>query len=1275
MSESPTPGAKPVEPPQHVQRGSFRDLYEREMRLLTTADMLSLQKAIPEHPGACLPIRKRRADHPIAIPVGLAHQSFGKSAAGSTPEMEQAAVSVVGEGPATANDALAKLAAIVFPSTTSLGATEPGDETIPGFSRQMAPGSEPGGAELDRKAAHLTAKARDVLDDYETICGIDGSGLQAGFECRTDEATGEPFVSFLDPDRVGLALSGGGIRSATFNLGLLQGLNHHDVLGLVDYLATVSGGGYVGSWWSAWKHRRAQNGIPPEFPTPVAEAVAPHDKFSATPESYEANEVRHLREFSNFLVPRPGFFQTDLWEGLMAILSGMAPTIFLAVSLFAWAIAAWLAAQVALGATPISAIPMLIVTFSSLFWLEDYWRRALGFKKDDPRAAKGAASLLNGIAAVSAGAALAACRLVPFLSNHRASDWVDIPVVFPWDGTTIQWKLFLPAIAWSVALGVLVVLRPPLQKVWWKQDAAEAAAFRRVSGRVLKAAVAWCVLVLAWELARYLVVKLSATWGTAGSVGLLAAGAEIFRRLRTWVNTNPNRAKTGDLPSKLKPLLVQILAYLVLGWGLVVVSAVVLLLVRYAGLWTAGVFCADALIFVAILWLVDPEQLGLRAYYRQRIVRTYLGASNSTAVGDDPAQRASAIYNRSPIEHPQDDLKLCELEPKEHFYRPLHLICCAANDLEGDHLANLGRGSRSAVVSSLGVSLGNFWRSDTDMTLGGAITASAAAFNTLMGSVSSQLGPAVTFLMAALNLRLGMWTKHPAVAATNSDRRMPGWLFLKEFWSASNSGMPALPATFTAQAAPVDDDVHLSDGAHFENLGLYELVRRHCRYIIVSDCGADPEFVFDDLGNAMRRIREDFGIEIELDVTPLVPKLGKAAQHMVVGTIHYDRSSDYDQGIILYFKPNFVGNEPDDVEQYRARNPAFPQETTADQFYDEAQWEAYRRLGEHAARSALRFMESVTTSTASRYQLFTDAFWNWYPAPVDMEKRMLEQTQRLTDFASRLRQSGCDRLISEMFPELAGGSSTQPPANEPEFRPQHGAVLLTEIAQVLEDAYVGLGLRRTWNLPLNAGWMSMMHRWTRMKSFREWWPILQPMYSRDFSAFLNDQCRLAQFTPGQDAVASRNVTSLSIDEVRDRDIFQWYVERRRGTNQDAKTRFYLMEFVHPQYGKLPVGLLEYKIEPNSARSGNTAVWQTEWCFVAPSFRESKLPAVFLPMILADLTHRQNVSEAAVTFPPSTQRMRTDEASRAYRGDLVRLYKSLGFMLRRRKSSQVLVFRL
>jgi hypothetical protein len=105
-------------------------------------------------------------------------------------------------------------------------------------------------------------------------------------------ARGEPCAPFPTNDCLGLALSGGGIRSATFNLGLLKGLDHHGLLRHVDYLSTVSGGGYVGAWWTTWLTRRARLGGPPNRLFPRGSG------------NVEPQEVRHLREFSNFLVPR-----------------------------------------------------------------------------------------------------------------------------------------------------------------------------------------------------------------------------------------------------------------------------------------------------------------------------------------------------------------------------------------------------------------------------------------------------------------------------------------------------------------------------------------------------------------------------------------------------------------------------------------------------------------------------------------------------------------------------------------------------------------------------------------------------------------------------------------------------------------------------------------------------------------------------------------------------------------------------------------------------------
>ena len=104
-----------------------------------------------------------------------------------------------------------------------------------------------------------------------------------------------------------------------------------------------------------------------------------------------------------------------------------------------------------------------------------------------------------------------------------------------------------------------------------------------------------------------------------------------------------------------------------------------------------------------------------------------------------------------------------------------------------------------------------------------------------MGMVSKRVGPAVSFLMTMLNLRLGLWVRHPKSPLPHP-RRWPGFLLYREMFGLTS----ASGKTDGAEVPKEMRDLHLSDGGHFENVGLYELVRRHCRYIVVSDCGADP---------------------------------------------------------------------------------------------------------------------------------------------------------------------------------------------------------------------------------------------------------------------------------------------------------------------------------------------------------------------------------------------------------------------------------------------------
>ena len=133
-------------------------------------------------------------------------------------------------------------------------------------------------------------------------------------------------------------------------------------------------------------------------------------------------------------------------------------------------------------------------------------------------------------------------------------------------------------------------------------------------------------------------------------------------------------------------------------------------------------------------------------------------------------------------------------------------------------------------------------------------------------------------------------------------------------------------------------DIYLSDGGHFENLGLYEMVRRRCRYIIVSDAGADPECAFSDLGGAVRKVKIDFDVDIEFKEVKLAPRNATLAGKLAYATaeIKYPPTKSNPKGWIgqlIYLKPSVIENLPMDVNAYAIANLAFPHESTADQWY------------------------------------------------------------------------------------------------------------------------------------------------------------------------------------------------------------------------------------------------------------------------------------------------------------------------------------------------------
>ncbi|HEY6804382.1 MAG TPA: hypothetical protein VI306_12460 [Pyrinomonadaceae bacterium] len=228
--------------------------------------------------------------------------------------------------------------------------------------------------------------------------------------------------------------------------------------------------------------------------------------------------------------------------------------------------------------------------------------------------------------------------------------------------------------------------------------------------------------------------------------------------------------------------------------------------------------------------------------------------------------------------------------------------------------------------------------SDGGVSIGTAAAISGAAASSNMGyyTTSAVLSLVLTFF----NVRLGWWLGNPGPAGKDTF----------ELDAPKYSVKPILE-----EALGLTDDrnryVYLTDGGHFENLGLFEMVLRRNHIIIVSDAAADGDYKFGDLGNAIRKVRIDLGIPIEftrLEIIPGWPGETEGGNYWALGKIRYScMDGPGTDGWLLYIKPTLLGKEPRDVLEYKKSHPSFPHQTTADQFFDEPQFESYRILGSH----------------------------------------------------------------------------------------------------------------------------------------------------------------------------------------------------------------------------------------------------------------------------------------------------------------------------------------
>ena len=265
------------------------------------------------------------------------------------------------------------------------------------------------------------------------------------------------------------------------------------------------------------------------------------------------------------------------------------------------------------------------------------------------------------------------------------------------------------------------------------------------------------------------------------------------------------------------------------------------------------------------------------------------------------------------------------------------------------------RGGDSFILSPWycgGTSVG--WRR-TDQFMGNGITLatamaiSGAAANpdTGVGGVGPTRNHFVSIMMALMNVRLGYWILNP---------RLPN-----RRWVRPNHFRPGFFEFVGGRYSEDSRFLQLSDGGHFENLGVYELVRRKLGLIIACDSGADADYTFSEFENLSRRIKEDFGARIEFDsnnhVQHLIPRhtggypkdVLIADRGYIVGKIIYE---DESTGTFIFVKATLIDNLNLELLAYKGRNPLFPHQSTADQFFDERQFESYRELG-HAIASQM----------------------------------------------------------------------------------------------------------------------------------------------------------------------------------------------------------------------------------------------------------------------------------------------------------------------------------
>ncbi len=377
----------------------------------------------------------------------------------------------------------------------------------------------------------------------------------------------------------------------------------------------------------------------------------------------------------------------------------------------------------------------------------------------------------------------------------------------------------------------------------------------------------------------------------------------------------------------------------------------------------------------------------LHALYAARLTRAYIGASNIARL------RAAVTPGGSTIteSHPDDFIDISRYQNVTNG-APLHLINVTLNETRSathSQLVDRDRKGVPVVFAPEGVYVDAAraaaarepwffaWRKlhrngVESLSVGQLCAISGAAVSSGMGAHTS-LGSALALTFA--NIRLGYWWDVRALLPQAKLHDASRYEQVMSFITAPLRTYVYLWHEMTATYSRMYQRVYLSDGGHFENSGAYELLRRGVRLVLVCDNAEDPDFSFEDLENLTRKARIDLGRMVTVtpasevrdlvgpEGTPIFLNCGQLDWRAAARADHgagfalmlnvarsvpaLDGAPD-SEGVarIIWLKPRLFSGPPPDVEIYGQRNPPFPQQTTGDQFFNEAQWESYRAIGQ-----------------------------------------------------------------------------------------------------------------------------------------------------------------------------------------------------------------------------------------------------------------------------------------------------------------------------------------